>query len=1330
MKASIIAAEAASFLPRVAHMIGGARRAIPAVALGCLGLPAAAATLNVAAGAVAVANNGICSLREAIHNANADAQVDNSDCPAGSGTDTLQLAAGSTYTLTDADPVSTQDGLPAITSTLVINGAGASIERSSGLTCFLDGAQQVGEFRLLSIPNGGDATLNNLSLRNGCADGASGQVSGAGIRSFGRLTLTQVLFEGNRSASTGGGLAASFNNPVSITSSTFSNNFAAESAGAIISNLEVAMTVSGSTITGNSAGGGEAGGILNRGTLTLVNSTVIGNTALDVGGGGISNDATGTLRLDAVTISANKTAVATGGGGVRNLGALTVKNSIIAGNFEGGDCTGAAPGTFTALGKNLDSDGSCVALDSVRFSRVTAAQMALAPASFSAGGRTLAPLFGSVAVDAVTDCTRIDGSTVNAVDQLGNNRPQNGDTTPGAACDIGAIERAPVGGVLNVSGACTLGDAIAAANSDSTVGGCVDSGAGPDLLVLGANAVLAAADTTRSTLQLGAFAGLPDVSSEIVITAGAGNVIERAPAATCATPDPGNEFRLLNVLGNGTLTLAGLTLRNGCADVGGAVLVAGGKLAVVGGSFSGNTARSATAGAIQSARGGAVALEGANATGAFQGATFSGNLAAHTSLIAAGGAIATGAPEVSAGGPIEVRDCSFDGNSAVGSTISAGGAIAAASLPGSTIAGSTFSSNHSNGPSDASGGAVLGALAVLSNSRFVDNQALGGPTQPGRGGGVFVFSEAPVIKAWLSGLVFERNRSSTDGGGLHGQQPLTLLRSRFSENIARSLGADDDAVGGGASLGGDALISDVTFENNLAEGFANPAGNGTNAVGGGLFLNGPIRLTNVTFRGNRAIGGASTGGTGGYGRGGGLAVASATPRLILVTMADNQAIAGTGSVANGTVLGGGLYAGAGVEVRSSLLEGNTTTVGATTTPSDCAGAAGSLGFNTIGTPTDCNFSGTNDQVGAASSLLALGDHGCTVKLPGGSCLPTMPVRLSAPALDRSDCEGYGPFIRDARQFSRPIDIPGVANAGNACDAGAYESRDGDADGVEDWVDNCPFVANPAQLDRDLNLGAPPVSIWRLDDGQGTAVGDGFGTRAGTLSGNPQWVSGISGAALAFDGTGDGVIIPHDAAFNPPVGGDFSVTAWVKLPASQVQTGRTTNVIVGKDQEGGVGFPFPWVLRVYNQTAAAGAIGHLQGTRGDGTAFPQVVSTSRIDDGRWHHAAYIKRGSVLEMWVDGVLEASATDTTTTASGNTRFVGIGQREAVSAKLDLRGSVDEVLYMASALSGAQVLGLYQRRSLAGDGLGTACDCDDADPTNTSAACVNLFANGFESP
>ncbi len=1267
-------AAASAPLPRSAPMVGGAQCATLALALACLALPAGAATITVAAGAVAVANNGICSLREAIHNANADAQVDNTDCLAGSGGDTIQLAAASNYTLPDADPVDASNGLPQITSTILIEGNGATIERGGNLACTLHGTLDAAEFRLLRTVSPANLTLRDLTLRNGCIDGPS------------------------------------------------NNNF----GGVIRNGAGATMTIVRSAVVGSAAGSGGAGGIDNAGTLTVLNSTVQGNTALGQGGG-IRNQAGGVLQLDFVTISGNAVAGPPSGGGIGNAGTLTVKNSIVAGNYEGGDCVNLSSGTFTALGENLDEDGTCVALDA-DFTRVTATQLALAPPSFSPGAPALLPLFGSVAVDAVTDCTRIDGSTTVTVDQLGTSRPQDGDSTPGAACDIGAVEREGTIDVHHVGGACTLADAILTANTDEPVGGCTDSDDGSDLLILDADATLTAADTANSTLQGGAYAGLPNVTSEIVIAAGTGSVIERDPSYTCATADQSDEFRLLNVTSGGNLTLVGLTVRNGCADAGGGVLVLDSKLAVLAGTFSGNTARSTSSNPAEPARGGAVALEGASAASSFHGAVFTANVAANPGNFVFGGAIAAGGLYV-VSGPVEVRNCAFEGNTAGPGAYSYGGAMGVSPyISGATISGSTFSSNQATGGTDVAGGAFDGALAVLANTRFIDNQSSG----PGSQGGA-VRIRGGNRGSWLSGLVFEGNAATGRGGALYAPSRLILTRTRFVGNVVLALAGD--YVDGGAMYaeGGPSIYSDVTFEGNLAQGGAgvDATANGRDATGGGLALNGgQASLTNVTFTGNRASGGNSINGTGGDAVGGGLFADADEQDARFLTFADNQAIAGTGGAGNGLAAGGGLLVDELFAIGSSVFEGNTATVGGVTTGSDCVPSGGgqvdSLGFNTAGGATACTFAATGDQVGVGSSLLALGDHGCLVTLPDGSCLPTMPVRMSAPALDQGSCFA-GSIGSDARGFPRPWDAPGVANAIDGCDAGAYESRDGDADGVEDWVDNCPFVANATQLDRDIPLDGV-VALWRLDAGQGANIGDGYGAHDGTLTGNPQWVSGIAGAALAFDGVGDGVIIPHDAAFNPGLTEDFSVTAWVRLPASQAQTLRTTNLIVGKDQEGGTGFPFPWVLRVFNHTASASAIGHLQGARSDGTVTRQVVSTSRVDDGRWHHAAYIKRGSVLEMWVDGVLEASAADTTTVATGNTRFVGIGQREAASAKLDLRGSVDEVLYMASALSGAQVLDLYQRRGLAGDDIGTACDCDDADPTNTSAVCVNLFASGFE--
>jgi hypothetical protein len=328
--------------------------------------------------------------------------------------------------------------------------------------------------------------------------------------------------------------------------------------------------------------------------------------------------------------------------------------------------------------------------------------------------------------------------------------------------------------------------------------------------------------------------------------------------------------------------------------------------------------------------------------------------------------------------------------------------------------------------------------------------------------------------------------------------------------------------------------------------------------------------------------------------------------------------------------------------------------------------------------------------------------------------------MSAPALDQGSCLA-GSFSTDARGFTRPWDAPGVTNADDGCDAGAYESRDGDADGVEDWVDNCPFVANPTQIDRDLGLGVAPAAIWRLDEGLGSSVADGIGSHVGTLSGNPQWVPGISGSALQFDGSGDEVVFADAADLNFDTNDDFTVAAWVNLPVAQVNTASTTNTIVGKEQFG----VFPWTIRVYNQNS--GSAGRLRVVRSDGSNFPGVDSSVAVNDASWHHVAFVRDAGILKLYLDGALDGSAADNTVNTTTNAVEVRIGRRAGGS--LDLTGSVDEVLVRPGALSAAQVLALYQKRSLAGDGIGAACDCDDADPTNTSAGCLVIFADGFES-
>ena len=88
--------------------------------------------------------------------------------------------------------------------------------------------------------------------------------------------------------------------------------------------------MSNSTFDGNRATdagfGIGGGGIANMGPVTVSNSTFSGNSGV---GGGIYNWYYGTLTVSNSTFDGNR---ATDGGGITNEGTLTVTNSIFSGN--------------------------------------------------------------------------------------------------------------------------------------------------------------------------------------------------------------------------------------------------------------------------------------------------------------------------------------------------------------------------------------------------------------------------------------------------------------------------------------------------------------------------------------------------------------------------------------------------------------------------------------------------------------------------------------------------------------------------------------------------------------------------------------------------------------------------------------------------------------------------------------------------------------------------------------------------------------------------------------------------------------------------------------
>jgi hypothetical protein len=112
--------------------------------------------------------------------------------------------------------------------------------------------------------------------------------------------------------------------------------------------------IENSTIAYNSAPYG-AGGIFNRGELKITNSTITGNVGDGYGGGGIHT--TGGVELHSSTITGNSSnGVDKGAGLFMEGGAITIRNTIIAGN--NGSEISVITGSVSSAGNNLIGDAA------------------------------------------------------------------------------------------------------------------------------------------------------------------------------------------------------------------------------------------------------------------------------------------------------------------------------------------------------------------------------------------------------------------------------------------------------------------------------------------------------------------------------------------------------------------------------------------------------------------------------------------------------------------------------------------------------------------------------------------------------------------------------------------------------------------------------------------------------------------------------------------------------------------------------------------------------------------------------------------------------------
>lgn len=282
-------------------------------------------------------STGVCTLRAAVMESNAQPSDDTITLPAG----TYQLSlAGSNE---DAGMTGDLD----IKGNLIINGAGET-------STIIDGDGGVFNDRVIHITGAFTVSITGTTIMGGTLGGIF-SANGS------ELNLTNSTVRDNTTPYNGGGIRMDGSSKLTLNNSTINNNNAVGGSGGGIFSTGT-DTIINSTISTNTAQNGGGIYIFPGGSVDLINSAVTANQALIGYGGGISNTLNASLTLTATTVSGNTasylgggiandhgaTASLTGstvsnnsapnGGGIGNLGLINITNSQISNNsgYTGG----------------------------------------------------------------------------------------------------------------------------------------------------------------------------------------------------------------------------------------------------------------------------------------------------------------------------------------------------------------------------------------------------------------------------------------------------------------------------------------------------------------------------------------------------------------------------------------------------------------------------------------------------------------------------------------------------------------------------------------------------------------------------------------------------------------------------------------------------------------------------------------------------------------------------------------------------------------------------------------------------------------------------------
>ncbi len=213
-----------------------------------------------------------------------------------------------------------------------------------------------------------------------------------------------------------------------------------------------------------------------------------------------------------------------------------------------------------------------------------------------------------------------------------------------------------------------------------------------------------------------------------------------------------------------------------------------------------------------------------------------------------------------------------------------------------------------------------------------------------------------------------------------------------------------------------------------------------------------------------------------------------------------------------------------------------------------------------------------------------------------------------------------------------------------------------------------ITANSTESGTPIGL----VSYWPFNEGTGTLADDSYGTNAGTVNG-ANWIQGISGTALEFNGTSDYIGLPNNTSLRPA---NISLAAWIypgtlggQLPIIALET--TTGLDEG--------------------AKLALNDGLIQLYIGTGIDEVQYLTGTVTQTNEWYHVAGTYNGTRTALSINGQEVDSELLTGDITYTITRDMRVGSWDVGTPKY-FDGKIDEVRVYDTALTEQEIADLYE--------------------------------------